>query len=60
MILSSNNNIILQLSAPTLPTNVGMKHVNFGVLILTTLVILTVWQLRGTEMSLIHGMELNL
>ncbi len=58
--LSSNNIIILlQLSAPTLPTNVGMKHVNSGVSILTTLVILTVWQLRGTEMSLIHGMELN-
>jgi len=59
MILSSNNIIILQLSAPTLPTNVGMKHVNSGVSILTTHVILTVWQLRGTEMSLIHGMELN-
>ena len=58
-LLSSNNIIILQLSAPTLPTNVGMKHVSFGDSILTTLVILTVWQLRGTEMSLIHGMELN-
>lgn len=59
LLMSSNNIIILQLSVPTLPTNVGMKHVNSGVSILTTLVILIVWQLRGTEMSLIHGMELN-